>query len=714
MRMTVCSISFNTDFVMEQTNREWTLHEVRDLFVRDCPQVTAWASECGSGEAFRQRLKEELQHRENLSAKAARTLRIMADYDGRTVHELSTGEDVRLETMTLLWRFLTQQMVDDAVSIDFALDLYHLFSQLFRPVSTLPGAAQVRQWMDRWPDGMDETVQAVRRANKERMVPLLVRRIEQRPASLRHYVFASGMTAEEKRRQVLEWWNEIHFQLVMAAKTPEELNALLGGVLSAGTLDIYRRAQAKGIPIFVTPYYLSLLDPSGRGYDDAAIRSYVIYSSRLVEAFGHIRAWEREDVVEEGRPNVAGWLLPGGHNIHRRYPEVAILIPDTMGRACGGLCASCQRMYDFQSRRLNFDLERLKPHESWNDRLRHLMDYFEQDTQLRDILITGGDALMSRNATLRGLLEAVYDMAVRKREANRRRPDGEKYAELQRVRLGTRLPVYLPMRVDDELVDILRGFREKAAAVGVRQFFVQTHFQSPLEVTPESCEALRRIQSAGWTVTNQLVFNVAASRRGHTAALRRVLNRLGVVCYYTFSVKGFDENYELFAPNARSLQEACEEKVLGRLTPDGEAAFTACLSHADSPATALRGFCAERGLPFVTTDRNVLNLPGVGKSMTFVLAGIGADGRRILRFDHDRTRRHSPVIDRMGEVYIKENKSLYRYLLQLEAMGEDIGDYAGLWNYTEGQTERRVPFFDYPQPDFRITGRFTNLELGEG
>ena len=154
-----------------------------------------------------------------------------------------------------------------------------------QPVAFVRIAAQVRQWMDRWPDGMDEGVQAVRRANKERMVPLLVRRIEQRPASLRHYVFSSGMTAEEKRRQVLEWWNEIHFQLVMAAKTPEELNALLGGVLSAGTLDIYRRAQAKGIPIFVTPYYLSLLDPSGRGYDDAAIRSYVIYSSRLVEAF---------------------------------------------------------------------------------------------------------------------------------------------------------------------------------------------------------------------------------------------------------------------------------------------------------------------------------------------------------------------------------------------------------------------------------------------
>ena len=52
---------------------------------------------------------------------------------------------------------------------------------------------------------------------------------------------------------------------------------------------------------------------------------------------GNIRAWEREDIVEAGKPNAAGWLLPDGHNIHRRYPEVAILIPDTMGRACGGL-----------------------------------------------------------------------------------------------------------------------------------------------------------------------------------------------------------------------------------------------------------------------------------------------------------------------------------------------------------------------------------------
>lgn len=104
---------------------------------------------------------------------------------------------------------------------------------------------------------------------------------------------------------------------------------------------------------------------------------------------------------------------------------MAILIPDTMGRACGGLCASCQRMYDFQSERLNFEFESLRPKESWDHKLRRLMAYFEEDTQLRDILITGGDALMSQNKTLRNILEAVYRMACRKRKANQARPDGE-------------------------------------------------------------------------------------------------------------------------------------------------------------------------------------------------------------------------------------------------------------------------------------------------
>ena len=696
---------------MKQKNKAVTLHEVRLLFENKFPELLAGAVDSPDEASFRQKIDAYLSDA-SWNAEGVRVVRRLLEYDGRVVHELSVGEDVKVETLALLWRFLSGRIGEDEISPDFALELYHQFSRLHTAPSGVPEKEDVLRWMRRWPDGLNEQVRAIREANKERIMALLVRKIEHRPASSGRYVFPEGCNEAEKLGWVRRWWGEARFHLSMAVKSAAELNRMLDGTLSGETLRIYQQAQEKGIPVFVTPYYLSLLNPTGKGYD-AAIRSYVIYSSRLVETFGGIRAWEREDIVEEGKPNVAGWLLPGGHNIHRRYPEVAILIPDTMGRACGGLCASCQRMYDFQSRRLNFELEKLKPKENWNTRLRKLMDYFEHDTQIRDILITGGDALMSRNATLRNILDAVCKMAVRKRQANLSRPDGEKYAELQRVRLGTRLPVYLPMRVDDELLDILRDFRQKAAEAGITQLFVQTHFQSPLEVTPESREAIRRILSTGWAVTNQLVYNVAASRRGHTAKLRKVLNSLGVICYYTFTVKGFEENYEVFAPNARSLQESAEEKAWGRLVPEAEHDFLESLDGAPNKAVAVRQFCAAHDVPFLATDRSVLNLPGIGKSMSFALVGVDAKGRRILRFDHDRTRRHSPIIDRVHEVYIRENKPVYRYLLQLQDMGEDMGEYETLWAYTEGETERRFPFFEYPVPDFSVTSRYTNLDVGE-
>lgn len=382
-----------------------------------------------------------------------------------------------------------------------------------------------------------------------------------------------------------------------------------------------------------------------------------------------------------------------------------------MGRACGGLCASCQRMYDFQSERLNFEFDALRPKESWDKKLRRLMSYFEEDTQLRDILITGGDALMSQNKTLKNILEAVYRMAARKRKANQERPEGEKYAELQRVRLGSRLLAYLPMRINDELIEILREFKEKASVIGVKQFIIQTHFQSPLEVTPYTREAIRKILSAGWLITNQLVYTVAASRRGHTTRLRQVLNSLGVVCYYTFSVKGFNENYAVFTPNSRSMQEQHEEKAFGKLTQEQADELYSLLETGEDIATRIRHFMKKHHLPFMATDRSVLNLPAIGKSMTFNLVGITEEGRRVLRFDHDSTRRHSSIIDKLGKIYIVENKSLAAYLRQLSKMGEDPEDYASIWSYTEGETEPRFKLYEYPEFEFHTTERMSNLEV---
>ena len=154
------------------------------------------------------------------------------------------------------------------------------------------------RWMRRWPDGLNEQVRAIREANKERIMALLVRKIEHCPASSGRYVFPEVQRGG-KARMGAPVVGRSRFHLSMAVKSAAELNRMLDGTLSGETLRIYQQAQEKGIPVFVTPYYLSLLNPTGKGYDDAAIRSYVIYSSRLVETFGGIRAWEREDIVEE-------------------------------------------------------------------------------------------------------------------------------------------------------------------------------------------------------------------------------------------------------------------------------------------------------------------------------------------------------------------------------------------------------------------------------
>lgn len=689
-----------------------TLSQLGLLYRQELPDLAALADACCDGAEFRMRLGEFVDRHAAAESEAAEQIRLLIGYDGQEVHELSTDCRLEIQTLTLLWQFLTGRLANPEMPSDLFVDLFHLFRLLDGAEIPLPSPQRVRSRTERWPSGLDEAVRAIRADNRERMLHLLVQKIENRKSKTpSRYRFAEGMTYDEKYRQVAAWWDDFRFQLAMAVKSPSELNRFLAGSLSSETMYLLSKARKKGMPFFATPYYLSLLDVTGDGYDDAAIRSYILYSPQLVETYGRIRAWEREDVVEAGKPNAAGWLLPDGHNIHRRYPEVAILIPDTMGRACGGLCASCQRMYDFQSERLNFEFEALRPKESWDHKLRRLMNYFEEDTQLRDILITGGDALMSQNKTLRNMLEAVYRMACRKRRANAGRPDGEKYAELQRVRLGSRLPAYLPMRVNDELVEILREFREKASAVGVKQFIVQTHFQTPLEVTPEAEEAIRKILSAGWLITNQLVYTVAASRRGHTARLRQVLNSLGVVCYYTFSVKGFEENRAVFTPNSRSMQEQVEEKVYGRLTAGQASELDALLADGRDTAAKLRRFMRKYRLPFLATDRSVLNLPAIGKSMTFRLVGLTPEGRRILRFDHDRTRRHSPIIDRMGEIFIVESKSVAAYLRQIGKMGEDPEDYASIWAYTRGETEPRFGLYEYPGFDFGVTDRMSNLEL---
>ncbi len=65
----------------------------------------------------------------------------------------------------------------------------------------------------------------------------------------------------------------------------------------------------------------------------------------------------------------------------------------------------------------------------------------------------------------------------------------------------------------------------------------------------------------------------------------------------------------------------------------------------------------------------------------------------------------------MGKVIIIESKSVSDYIDQLEKMGENIEEYENVWGYSIGETEERMPVYEYPDYDFKVTDEFTNLEI---
>ncbi len=652
---------------------------------------------------------------EALSWQDFAAIRIMdyIDNAGKEIEDLNLrGEKIINDPFGLLWLAAVEQT--GGVTPEYMEDMIYLFRQLSGThKKTKIEKEKIQKWMDSYPSGLEDEVVKMRQKNKERIIKILADKIDKKEIKSSEFKFPESISFEEKVDLVNQWWNDERFHLRFAVRNPDLLNELLDYTIDDETMDLLHEAEKIGIPFFVNPYYLSLLNVHAPEFikgKDLAIRYYVFYSKELIEEYGNIVAWEKEDEVEPGVPNAAGWILPTKTNVHRRYPEVAILIPDTVGRACGGLCASCQRMYDFQRGNLNFNLNELEPDDLWEEKLKLIMKYWEEDSQLRDILITGGDALMNSDESLKQILDSVYEVALKKKKANENRKEGEKYAEILRVRLGTRLPAYLPQRVTENLTNILAEFKAKASDVGIKQFVVQTHFQSPMEVTPESMEAVRRITSAGWIVTNQLVFTAAASRRGHTAKLRKVLNDIGVIPYYTFSVKGYKENSFKFATNARAVQEQMEEKVMGLIPSKYKKRIKTFPIEAENLVDNINKLREEANIPFMATDRNVINLPAVGKSMTYRVIGLTPDGRRILEFDHDHTRKHSPIIDKLGKFIIVESKAIRTYLDQIKNMGDNPDEYESIWGYSIGETEPVTSIFEYPEYDFKITEKITNFK----
>ncbi len=154
---------------------------------------------------------------------------------------------------------------------------------------------------------------------------------------------------------------------------------------------------------------------------------------------------------------------------------------------------------------------------------------------------------------------------------------------------------------------------------------IQTHFSSAMEVTLDTEKAVGRILKAGWA-TNQEVFTVAASRRDTLGEAEEGSQRHRVLPYYNFTVKGFRENRALFATNARSVQELVEESSIGAIAPRCHAGIRSFIFNAKEMKEQIDSVRESDEIPFISPDRNTINLPGVESPIPTGRSGLPMTG----------------------------------------------------------------------------------------
>jgi lysine 2,3-aminomutase len=426
---------------------------------------------------------------------------------------------------------------------------------------------------------------------------------------------------EEHRQQILDFfdatphhWDNYAWQLGHIFKGAEALSWLEQLIpMREEEKEAIRLSVEYGIPFGITPYYLSLFDfDSADRQEDAQVRSQVIpplyYVQRMIE--------HRDD-----REYYFDFM--GEHDtspidlVTRRYASIAILKGyDT----CPQICVYCQRNWEITG---PMEAGALPPRE----KLDAALDWFGDHPSLRDVLITGGDPFFLSDKRIEYMMDRLAAMD-----------------HILHIRWGTRAPVTVPMRITDELTELLGRYVEP----GRRNVGVVTHIESAAEVTPELAEAVYRLRRQGIYVYNQQVFTLSTSRRFETVANRVAMKKVGVDPYYTFYPKGKEETRDYTTPLARILQERKEE---ARLLPG-----------------AFR------------TDEPVFNVPRLGKNHVRAwqdreLIAIRPDGRRVYLW-HPWEKGITPM-----KPWLYLDNSIHEYLQDLERLGEDPADYGSIWYY---------------------------------
>lgn len=222
-----------------------------------------------------------------------------------------------------------------------------------------------------------------------------------------------------------------------------------------GKTDLYKDKLKEVIsvyPLAITPYYLSLIQ-SYNGNDP--IFSQCIPSPQEISYSDS----SPEDPLGEDSH------MPVPKLIHR-YPDRCLAI---VTEICATYCRHCNRKRFWSQ----------TTHLSLKTRLQKMIRYISESPQIREVIISGGDPLILDDQTLEMLLASLQAIP-----------------HIEVLRIGSRIPVVMPMRITKELCRILKRYRP---------LWFNTQFNHPNEITPESTRACNMLQESGIPVSNQSV-----------------------------------------------------------------------------------------------------------------------------------------------------------------------------------------------------------------
>jgi len=442
------------------------------------------------------------------------------------------------------------------------------------------------QYLEKYPDGLGKELVAKREKNKKRILKIMGASEEDWDDYRWHFknVFKNKNSLEKLKKII---------------KLPEEQEQAINLMIE------------NEIPFGITPFYLQLMDEDPSDFD-YAVRQQVFPSLEYVNtmiAHKHDRSMVFDFMREHDTTPV--------DYITRRYVKVAIIKPY---ETCPQICIYCQRNWEITS---PFG-ESAKVAEKDIDRA---IKWLSKHNQIMDLLITGGDPLIMSNRFIENFLSRLAVLP-----------------HLKSIRIASRIPITVPQRINEELIDILAKFNQ----ANRRTIYLVTHFSHSYEMNQKTVDVINKLRKRGISTYNQQVFTFGNSRRFESVALRIALKKIGIDPYYIFNMKGKSEIADYAVPVARILQERKEE-----------ARFLPGIYRLDEP---------------------VFNVPFLGKNhmrswQDHELISILPDGRRIYAF-HPWEKNIRKV-----DSYIYIDVSIRKYLERLSERGEDSEEYQSIWYY---------------------------------